>query len=140
LNICRFKKSHIDKLEISIEEKAEMLDYYDLYLKEDVSPAITIKYQGMVQGIGGIRAMSKDVGEAWFCFNPDFLHQHKKGVIKKVRDYIDFVGITFKLKTIQAIIDIGIDRDIRFIEFLGFKRKKKLESGFDIYSRNMKGV
>jgi len=117
-----------------------MLDYYNLYLKEDVSPAITIKYQGMVQGIGGIRAMSKDVGEAWFCFNPDFLHQHKKGVIKKVRDYIDFVGITFKLKTIQAIIDIGIDRDIRFIEFLGFKRKKKLESGFDVYSRNMKGV
>ena len=117
-----------------------MLDYYNLYLKEDVSPAITIKYQGMVQGIGGIRAMSQDVGEAWFCFNPDFLHQHKIGVIKKVRDYIDFVGITFKLKSIQAIIDIGIDRDIRFIEFLGFKRKKKLESGFDIYSRNMKGV
>ena len=104
-----------------------MLDYYNLYLKEDVSPAITIKYQGMVEGVGGIRAISTDVGEAWFCFNPDFLHQHKIGVIKKVRDYIDFVGITFKLKTIQAIIDIGIDRDIRFIEFLGFKRKKKLE-------------
>ena len=114
-----------------------MLDYYNLNLKEDVSPAFTLKYQGMVQGIGGIRAMSQDVGEAWFCFNPDFLHQHKKGVIKKVRDYIDFVGITFKLKTIQAIIDIGIDRDIRFIEFLGFKRKKKLESGFDVY---VKGV
>ena len=137
MNICRFKKKHIDKLQIPNEEKAEMLDYYDLYLKDDLSPAFTLKYQGMAQGIGGIRHISKDVGEAWFCFNPDFLHQHKISVIKKVRDYISFVGITFKLKTIQAIIDIGSNRDKRFIQFLGFKRKKKLESGYDVY---VKGV
>jgi len=137
MNICRFKKKHIDKLEIPKEEKAGMLDYYDLYLKDDLSPAFTLKYQGMAQGIGGIRHIGKDIGEAWFCFNPDFLHQHKKTIITKVKDYISFVGITFKLKEIRAIIDINSERDKLWIQFLGFKRKKKLESGFDVYVRGV---
>ena len=138
--ICRFKKHHIEKLEISQEERAEMMSYFNLYLINDLSPAITIKSSGMVQGIGGIRLLSKNLGESWMCWNFDFLHQHKKRIIVKIRDYIEFVGVTFNLKKVQAVIDVGNARDERFIKFLGFRYKKKLESGFDIYSMDLKGV
>ena len=137
MKIVEFKKKHINKLEISKEEKAEMLNYCDLYLRKDVSVAFTVKVAGMVQGMGGIRLISRYVGEAWMCWNPDFFKQHKKTVIIKIKDYIDFMGIIFKLKKIQAIIDVNRGIDKRFIEFLGFRYEKKLESGFDIY---MKGV
>lgn len=135
--ICRFKKHHIEKLQITKEERAEMLDYYDLYLRDGLFPAITIKSSGMVQGIGGIRFISKNVGESWMCWNFDFLHQHKKRIIVKIKDYIDFACVTFNLKRVQAVIDIENVRDKRFIEFLGFKYEKELESGFDTY---VKGV
>ena len=114
-----------------------MLDYYDLYLRDGLFPAITIKSSGMVQGIGGIRFISKNVGESWMCWNFDFLHQHKKRIIVKIKDYIDFACVTFNLKRVQAVIDIENVRDKRFIEFLGFKYEKELESGFDTY---VKGV
>ena len=140
MEVCRFKKHHIDKLEITKEERAEMASYYNLYLKDDLSPAITVKSSGMVQGIGGIRLLSKDVGESWMCWNFDFLHQHKKRIIVKIKDYIDFVCVTFRLKRIQAVIDVKNERDKRFIEFLGLRYKKKLESGFDVYSMKVKGV
>ena len=135
--ICRFKKHHIDNLQITKEERAEMLDYYDLYLRDDLSPAITVKYQGAIQGIGGVRLISKDLGESWMCWNFDFLHEHKKRIIVKIKDYIDFVGVTFNLKKVQAVIDSSSERDICFIQFLGFEYEKELESGFDIY---VKGV
>ena len=137
MNICRFNKKHINELEISKEEKAEMFNYYALYLKGDVSPAFTVKVAGKAQGMAGIRLISRYIGEAWVRFNPIFLYEHKKVIAVKIKDYIDFIGITFKLKKIQAIIDIDRDIDKRFIEFLGFKYDKKLETGFDIY---MKGV
>ena len=138
MDIIRFQKQHINELDIPKEEKAAMLNYYEDYLKDDIiSPAFAIKLQGILKGMGGIRLISRGVGEAWICFNHDFFSQHKKAVIVKIKDYIRFVGITFRLKRIQAIIDVNRDIDKRFIEFLGFKYKKKLESGFDIY---MKGV
>ena len=137
MNIVEFKKKHINKLEISKEEKAEMLNYYDLYLKEDVSPAFTVKVASVVQGMAGIRLISRYVGEAWMCWNPDFFKQHKKSVIVKIKDYMDFIEILFKLKKIQAIIDVNRDTDKRFIEFLGFSYKKKLETGFDIYVKRV---
>ena len=137
MNIVEFKKKHINKLEISKEGKAEMLNYYDLYLKEAVSPAFTVKVASVVQGMAGIRLISRYVGEAWMCWNPDFFKQHKKSVIVKIKDYMDFIEILFKLKKIQAIIDVNRDTDKRFIEFLGFKYKKKLETGFDIYVKRV---
>ena len=137
MNIVEFKKKHINKLEISKEEKAEMLDYYALYLKDDLSPAFSIFVAGRVCGMAGIRLISRYVGEAWMCWNPDFFKQHKKSVIVKIKDYMDFIEILFKLKKIQAIIDVNRDTDKRFIEFLGFKYKKKLETGFDIYVKRV---
>lgn len=140
MKVCRFKKQHIEKLEISKEEKAGMLNYYDLYLNKDVSPAFTVKMAGMVQGVAGIRLISQYVGEAWVCFNYDFLHEHKKAIIVKLKNYIDFIGITFRLEKIQAVIDNKSDRDKRWMQFLGLRYEKKLESGFDIYSMKVKGV
>ena len=137
MNIVEFKKKHINKLEISKEGKAEMLNYYDLYLKEAVSPAFTVKVASVVQGMAGIRLINRYVGEAWMCWNPDFFSEHRKSVIIKIKNYMDFIGIIFRLKKIQAIIDVNRDIDKRFIEFLGFKYKKKLESGFDIYVKEI---
>ena len=140
MEVCRFKKQHVKSLDIPNDEKVAFLNYCDLYLKEDVSPAFTVKVAGMVQGMAGIRLKSRYVGEAWVCFNHEFLLQHKKVIITKLRNYIDFIGIIFKLKRIQAIIDSSGNTDKRFIEFLGLRYEKKLETGWDVYSIKVKGV
>lgn len=140
MDIVRFQEHHIKELDIPNDEKSAFLNYCDLYLKEDVSPAFTVKVAGMVQGMAGIRLISRDVGEAWVCFNHEFLLQHKKVIITKIKNYIDFIGIIFKLKRIQAIIDSSGNTDKRFIEFLGLRYEKKLETGWDVYSIKVKGV
>ena len=138
MEIHKFCKQHIDEIDISKDEKASMLNYYDLYLKEAVLPAFSIKVSGMVQGCAGIRLIDRYVGEVWVCFNHKFLFQHKKTIIVKIKDYIDFMGITFGLKRIQAIIDDNNKIDKRWIRFLGFRYSKKLERGWDIYSIKVK--
>lgn len=141
MDIIRFQKQHINELDIPKEEKAAMLNYYEDYLKDDIiSPAFAIKLQGVLKGMGGIRLISRGVGEAWICFNHDFFAQHKKAVIVKIKDYIRFVGITFRLKRIQAIINTNSKVDKRWMQFLGLSYEKQLEAGWDIYSMKMKGV
>ena len=141
MDIIRFQKQHINELDIPKEEKAAMLNYYEDYLKDDIiSPAFAIKLQGILKGMGGIRLISRGVGEAWICFNHDFFARHKKAVIVKIKDYICFVGITFRLKRIQAIINTNSKVDKRWMQFLGLSYEKQLEAGWDIYSMKMKGV
>ena len=141
MDIIRFQKQHIKELDISKEDKAAMLNYYNLYLKDDIiSPSFAIRLQGVLKGMGGIRLISRGVGEAWVCFNPNFFAQHKKTIIVKIKDFVRFVVITFRLERIQAVIDANRDMDKRFIKFLGFRYEKKLERGFDIYSMDLKGV
>ena len=140
MDIIRFQKQHIKELDIPKDEKMAMLNYHNLYLKGDVSPAFSIKVSGMVQGFAGIRLIEEYVGEAWVCFNHEFFSQHKKAIIVKIKDYISFIGITFRLERIQAIIDTNSNVDKRWMQFLGLRYEKKLETGWDIYSMKVKGV
>ena len=137
MDITRFQKQHIKELDIPKDEKMAMLNYHNLYLKKDVSPAFSIKVSGMVQGFAGIRLIEGYVGEAWVCFNHEFFSQHKKTIIVKMKDYMSFIGITFRLKRIQAIIDNSSEKNKQFIRFLGFEYEKKLESGWGIYVKGM---
>ena len=141
MDIIRFQKQHIKELDISKEEKAAMLNYYNLYLKDDIiSPSFAIRLQGVLKGMGGIRLISRGVGEAWVCFNPNFFAQHKKTIIVKIKDFVRFVVITFRLERIQAIIDTNSKVDKRWMSFLGLSYEKELERGWDIYSMKVKGV
>ena len=51
---------------------------------------------------------------------------------------MSFIGITFRLKRIQAIIDNSSEKNKQFIRFLGFEYEKKLESGWGIYVKGVK--
>lgn len=135
MEIHRFCKQHIEKLDIPKDEKIDFLRYYDTYLDGDNSPAFTVMEKDIINGCAGIRGISKGVGEAWVCFNHKFLEKHKKVLYVKIKNYIDFISVTYNLHRVQALVECNNEIHERFIKVLGFEFEGTLRA-YDEYKNN----
>ena len=135
MRINKFCKMHIEKLDIPKNEKIDFLKYYDLFLDGDNSPSFTVIENDVVKGCAGIRGISKGVGEAWFGFNHGFLEKHKKVLCVKVKNYCDFIAVTYDIHRIQALVECGNEIHKRFIEVLGFQLEGTLRA-YDEYKND----
>ena len=135
MDIHKFCKMHIEKLDIPKNEKIDFLKYYDLFLDGDNSPCFTVMDNDIVKGCAGIRGISKGVGEAWVVFNHDFLDKHKKVLCVKIKNYIDFISVTYDLHRIQALVECDNDIHRKFIEVMGFQFEGTLRA-YDEYKND----
>ena len=131
IEVIPYKKEHARLIyETNIRER-------DAGISEDIEelstawerqgPAYTIIIDEAIVFCGGFILMGWNRAEAWTLMS-DLFYKYPKSCFKICRDYTNKIVKEYRLRRVQAIIDIDFDAGVRFAERLGFEEEGILKS------------
>jgi hypothetical protein len=97
-------------------------------------PAFTGWMQGEIVGAAGIRRRRNGAGEPWFIMRQDKT-QNIKSTFRTVRTMLEILIANHNFAYLMAPSEIGFDASQRFLEHLGFKKKRIMHNKKHYYYR-----
>ncbi len=108
---------------------------------EDSGLAVTGIRNGKVFGCGGVHPIenSDTVGELWLRLSKDCL-KHKIDTLRWLRSGLKIVEKTYPFKQLNVTIQCCLERSIKMVERMGFKRVREVtqeDEKWFIYSKRV---
>ena len=88
-----------------------------------------LEHEGKVLGVGGVKLLNETTAWAWFDLTV-FARAHIKTVYRTIRDWMDTLMKTHRIKRLMAAVECDFPEAVRTAEHLGFHLEGEMENFF----------